>query len=203
MSTSIKAFNDGNGSFDFLFYHIHDIGHQIKNAQASLERGTHFDGRFAYDFTDLSLLLTTAEDEVAELMLKGVSHKALAQLDKHSDEQSLQRVSEHVTAACGQTDKIVRTDIPELRRPWFAQGHSDVSSPLILCISKEGVVYFTDDSHHHYLVTGRHCYQESLSPEPKKMCLSTIKVPQKTLSHLHLRVFPLIKEDGFPSLDWP
>ena len=97
MSTSIEAFDDGNGSFDFLFYHIHDIGHQIKNAQASLERGTHFDGRFAYDSTDLSLLFTTAEDEVAELMLKGVSHKALAQLDKHCNEQSLQRVSEHVT----------------------------------------------------------------------------------------------------------
>ena len=32
---------------------------------------------------------------------------------------------------------------------------------------------------------------------------SMIKVPQKILSHLHLRVFPLIKVDGFPSLDWP
>ena len=56
---------------------------------------------------------------MAELMLKGVSHKALAQLDKHSDEQSLQRISEHVTAACGQIDKMARTDVPELLRPWF------------------------------------------------------------------------------------
>ena len=83
------------------------------------KRGTHFDGHHAYDSTDLSLLFTTAEDEVAELMLKGVSHKALAQLDKHSDEQSLQRISEHVTADCGQIYKMARTDVPELLRPWF------------------------------------------------------------------------------------
>lgn len=36
-STSTEAFNDENSSFEFLFYHIHDIGHQLKNAQASLE----------------------------------------------------------------------------------------------------------------------------------------------------------------------
>ena len=104
------------------------------------------DGQYAYDSTDLSLILTTADDKVVELMLKGVSHKALAQLDKHSDEQSLQRIREPVTTACGQIDKMVRTDVPELWRPWFAEGHSDISSPLCLAISKAGVVYFTDDS---------------------------------------------------------
>ena len=72
------------------------------------------DGQYAYDSTDLSLILTTADDEVVELMLKGVSPKALAQLDKHSDEQSLQRICEHVTTTCGQIDKMVRTDVPEL-----------------------------------------------------------------------------------------
>ena len=72
------------------------------------------DGQYAYDSTDLSLILTTADDKVVELMLKGVSHKALAQLDKHSDEQSLQRIREPVTTACGQIDKMVRTDVPEL-----------------------------------------------------------------------------------------
>lgn len=109
-------------------------------------RGTHFDSCFAYDSTDLSLLLTTAEVEVAELMLKGVLHKALALLDKHRDEQSFQRVSKHITTACSQIDKMVRTDIPNLQRPWFAEGHSDISSPLFLCISKERVMFFTDDS---------------------------------------------------------
>ena len=109
MSTSIEAFNDGKGSLNFLLYHVYDIGHQIKNAQASLERGTHFDGRYAYDSTDLSLILTPADDEVVELMLK-----ALAQLDKHRDEQSLQRIREPVTTGCGQIDKMVRTHVPEL-----------------------------------------------------------------------------------------
>ena len=46
----------------------HDIGHHIKNVQASLERGTHFDGRYGHESTYLSLLLSLAEDEVAELM---------------------------------------------------------------------------------------------------------------------------------------
>ena len=159
VSTSIEAFNDGKGSLDYPLYHIHDIGDRIKNAQASLERRTHFDGRYAYDSTDLSLLLTTAEDEVAEQMLQGVSHKALAQLYKHSDEQSLQRISEHVTTACGQVDNIVRTDVPELRRPWFAEGHSDISSPLFLAISKAGVLYFTDDSQQ-----SLSCYRQTPSP---------------------------------------
>ena len=76
--------------------------------------------------------------------------------------KSLQRVSEYVTTACSQIDKIVRTDIPELRRPWFAEGHSDISSPLFLCISKEGVVYFTDDSQQ-----SLSCYRQT--PLPRKL----------------------------------
>ena len=50
-------------------------------------------------------------------MLKGVSHNALSQLDKHSDEQSVQRISENVITACGDIQQMVTTDIPELRRP--------------------------------------------------------------------------------------
>lgn len=85
------------------------------------------------------MILITAEDEVVELMLKGVQHKALAQVDKHSDEQSLQRISEPVTT-CGQIDKMVRTDVPELRRPWFAEGHSDIIDklPIVSCHIKGG-----------------------------------------------------------------
>ena len=44
VSTSIEAFTDRKASLDFPLYHIHDNGNQIKNAQASLERGTHFGG---------------------------------------------------------------------------------------------------------------------------------------------------------------
>ena len=43
--------------FHFLFVHIHDIWHQVKNTQAALERGTHFDGKTSYDATDLSLII--------------------------------------------------------------------------------------------------------------------------------------------------
>ena len=162
ISTSVESFRDGDGPLQFPFYHIHDIGHQVKNAQASLERGTHFDGRHSYDSTDLSLLLSSAKDDVVERMLKGVSHKAISQLDKHSDEQSLQRVSESVINACGEVEKLVRTDIPELRRPWFAEDHSGISSPLFLVISKAGVVYYTDDSNQ-----SLSCYRQT--PLPRKL----------------------------------
>ena len=57
---------------------------------------------------------------------------------------------------------MVRTDVPELRRPWFAKGHSDISSPLFLAISKAGVVYFTDDSQQ--LLS---CYRQT--PLPRKL----------------------------------
>ena len=59
--------------------------------------------------------------EIAEKMNVGVAHGALAHLDKHIDEQVLQRISKPVIEACFKVDTIVRTDIPELRRPWFVR----------------------------------------------------------------------------------
>ena len=44
------------------------------------------------------MVLTTTDNVVTETMSRGVSHKAVVQLDKRSDEQSLQRVSKHVAA---------------------------------------------------------------------------------------------------------
>ena len=85
-------FLDGEGKLAYPFYHIHDIGHNLKNSQASLDRGTHFDGKSCYDSTDLAIPMTTAPDELVQLICKGLSHKAISQFDKHSDEQSLQRV---------------------------------------------------------------------------------------------------------------
>ena len=38
-------------------FHIHDIGHMVKNAEASLERGTHFDGKYSYDSNDLVVVM--------------------------------------------------------------------------------------------------------------------------------------------------
>ena len=51
------------------------------------------------------------------MMNRGVSHGTLAQFDKHSDEHSLQRISEPVIEACKEVGKLVRIDILELRRP--------------------------------------------------------------------------------------
>ena len=59
--------------------------HQVKNAHALLERGTHFDGENIYDAIDLTLIMSTGTNEVAKKMNKGVAHGTLAQLDKHSD----------------------------------------------------------------------------------------------------------------------
>ena len=36
--------------------HIHDVGHHLKNAQASLERGIHFDGHFTHESKDYGQL---------------------------------------------------------------------------------------------------------------------------------------------------
>ena len=78
--------------FDFEFCHIHDIGHQPKNGQATLERGTNFDGKHAYDSTDLSMLLNYNDNAVTEAMLEQCPEKShtklLDNLDRHSDEQS-------------------------------------------------------------------------------------------------------------------
>ena len=46
------------------------------------------------------MVLTTTDNVVTETMSRGVSHKAVALLDKRSDEQSLQQVSDYVVAVC-------------------------------------------------------------------------------------------------------
>ena len=49
VSSSLQDCLDGHGKSDFPYRHIHDVGHHLKNAQASLERGTHFEGTYTYD----------------------------------------------------------------------------------------------------------------------------------------------------------
>ena len=78
----------------------------------------------------------TGPNEVAEKINVGVAHGALTQLDKHSDEQALQRISKPVTEACLEVDTIVKTDISELRRSWFAENHSDMISHLFIIVSR-------------------------------------------------------------------
>ena len=81
ISEALDNYLENDTEFLFPLYHIHDIGHQVKNVQASLERGTHFDGENIYDATDLTLIMSTGTNEVAEKMNKGVAHGTLAQLD--------------------------------------------------------------------------------------------------------------------------
>jgi hypothetical protein len=69
--------------------HVHDISHSIKNAEASLERGTHFNGHSSNDAEDLAVLITSIEDDLYLKLIEGLSHKAVLQFDKQSDEQSL------------------------------------------------------------------------------------------------------------------
>ena len=62
VSTSLQNFLDGFGKYPHPFRHIHDIGHHLKNAQASLERGTNFDGKYTYDSRGLWVLSSTGND---------------------------------------------------------------------------------------------------------------------------------------------
>ena len=95
-------------------------------------------------------------------MCKGISHKAIAQLDKHSDEQNLQRVSSEIIEACSKVSKLIKTEVPELRRPWFAEMHNKVMSPLFLSVSFHSIVYFTDDNSRSLV-----CYCQN--PHPRKL----------------------------------
>ena len=134
VSQKLTEYLAEESTFPFPVVHIHDIGHQVKNSQAALARGTHFDGKTSYDATDLSLIMSTCSNKIAERMNKGVSHGALAQFDKKSDEHSLQRISGQVIQACRDVGKLLKSDVPELRRPWFAEDHNKVPSRLFLCL---------------------------------------------------------------------
>ena len=75
-------------------------------------------GKATFAFCDSRLVIlcmSTCSNEIAERMNKGVSHGALAQFDKHSDEYSLQRISGQVIRACRDVGKLLKTDVPELR----------------------------------------------------------------------------------------
>ena len=64
----------------------------------------------------LILTRTATDDLIVNLITKGLSHTALGQLDKHSDEHALQQVSSSVLNDCSQTENILRTDVPKLIR---------------------------------------------------------------------------------------
>ncbi len=101
---------------------------------------------YSYDSVDLILTLTAIENETSKLMNKGLCHAALGQLDKHSDEHALQRVSSSVIQACNTVSSVLRTEIPDLIRPWFANDHDKILTLLFIDVTSKGVVFCTDDS---------------------------------------------------------
>ena len=145
VSYSLQEFLNGQSPLSFPYFHFHDIGYHLKNAQASLERGTLFDGKYSFDATDILLSLITSKDDVFEKISSGLAHAALGQFDKHSDEHALQRISKNVTKGLTDIGSIVKTDIPEVLRPWFAQNHSKIGSILFVTLSASGIVFCTDD----------------------------------------------------------
>ena len=58
---------------------------------------------------------------------------------------ALQRILKHVIESCEEVAELVKTDIPELKKPHFAENQDDVSKPLFLDVSIKCVVFFTDD----------------------------------------------------------
>ena len=94
-------------------------------------------------------------------MNKWLSHAALGQLDKHSDEHALQRVSSSVIEGCSSVSSIVRTEVPDLLHPWFASNHEAVSSPLFVDVLPKGIVFCTDDSAQNYSFSSKLQFQEN------------------------------------------
>ena len=69
ITQALIEYMNNESTFPFPIVHIHDIGHQVKNSQAALERGTHLDGKNSYDATDFSLIMSTCKARAPELRL--------------------------------------------------------------------------------------------------------------------------------------
>ena len=63
VSSSLWDTLDGQRKLSYPMRHIHDVGHHLKNAQATLERGTHFDGHSTYDSKDLLIASCTSNEQ--------------------------------------------------------------------------------------------------------------------------------------------
>ena len=149
VSSSLQDCLDGHGKSDFPYRHIHDVGHHLKNAQASLERGMHFEGSYTYDSKDLWIVASTVSEGQQRFLSEGLSSRALSQLDKHSEELALQRVSQPVIDVLNSIGYCLRTDVSELYKPWTSTSsdHSSlIGTPLFLCISRRSVVFYTNDN---------------------------------------------------------
>ena len=66
VSSSLWDILDCQGKLSYPVRHIHDVGHHLKNAQASLERGTHFDDHFTDDSKDLWIAACTSNEQTTQ-----------------------------------------------------------------------------------------------------------------------------------------
>ena len=91
----------------------------------------------------------TSNEQQHNMLFQGLSQRALSQLDKNSEELALQRVSDPVISALESIFCFIKTDIPELYKPWTStsSNHSAlIGDPLFIIISRYGVVFYTDDN---------------------------------------------------------
>ena len=141
VSSSLWDTLDDQGKLSYPMRHIHNV------AQASLKSGTHFDGHFRYDSKDLWIAACTSNEQQHSMIFQGLSKRALSQLDKHSE--ALQRVSDPVISTLESIFCFIKTDIPELYKPWTStsSNHSTlIGDPLFIVISRHGVAFYTDNN---------------------------------------------------------
>ena len=90
------------------------------------------------------------------MIFQGRSQRALSQLDKHSEELALQRVSDPVMSTQESIFCFIKTDIPE---PWTSNSSNHytlIGAPLFILISRQDFVFYADDNNaglHYYRPT--------------------------------------------------
>ena len=145
-----------SGELSYPVRHIHDVGHHLKNAQVLLERGTHFDGHFTYNSRDLWTAACTSNEQQHGMLFQGLSQCTLSQLDKHSEELALHRVSGPVISTLESIFCFIKTDISELYMLWTLNHSTLFGAPLFTVISRHGVGFCTDDNK-----AGLHYYRQT------------------------------------------
>ena len=93
------------------------------------------------------LPVRTSNKQQHSMIFQGLSKRALSQLDKHSE--ALQRVSDPVISTLESIFCFIKTDIPELYKPWTStsSNHSTlIGDPLFIVISRHGVAFYTDNN---------------------------------------------------------
>ena len=90
ISVQFDQFDDIDNQNYWPFFHVHDFGPDVKDAETSLERGTHFDPITSYYGDDLAtlfiILFTTCNDKMYGRLSQDLQHRTVLQNDKHSYE---------------------------------------------------------------------------------------------------------------------